>query len=62
MKHTLGELKNLLKDGGKILTVEPKMHVSQTAFDTMIQIAESLGLKALEFPKGAGGRSVVWSA
>jgi len=62
MKHMLGELKNLLKDGGKILTVEPKIHVSQTAFEKMIQIAESLGLEALEFPKGAGGRSVVWSA
>ena len=61
MKHTLGELKNLLKDGGKILTVEPKMHVSQTAFEKMIQIAESLGLKAVEFPKRSGGRSVVWS-
>ena len=57
---TLGELKNLLKDGGKMLVVEPKMHVSQTAFEKMIQIAESVGLKAVEFPKRRGERCVVW--
>ena len=58
---TLQELKKLLKDGGKILAVEPKMHVSQTAFEEMIQIAESVGLKTVEFPKGKGGRSAVWT-
>ena len=58
---TLLELKTLLKDGGKILVVEPKMHVSRTAFENMNQIAASMGLKAVEFPKGKGGRCVVWT-
>jgi ubiquinone/menaquinone biosynthesis C-methylase UbiE len=58
---TLQELKAALKDGGKILVVEPKMHVSRTAFEKMIQIAESVGLKAVDFPKGKGGRCVVWA-
>jgi ubiquinone/menaquinone biosynthesis C-methylase UbiE len=60
--NTLRELKNLLRDGGKILTVEPKMHVTKTAFDKMILIAEGVGLKAIDFPKGKGGRSVVFSS
>jgi len=61
MMNTLQELKNLLKDGGKILVVEPKMHVSRTAFEKMIQIAAGIGLKAVAFPKGKGGRCVVWA-
>lgn len=61
MTKTLQELKSLLKDGGKILVVEPKMHVSQTVFEKMIQIAASVGLKVVEFPKGKGGRCAVWT-
>lgn len=61
MTKTLQELKNLLRDGGKMLVVEPKMHVSHTAFEKMIQIAASVGLEAPEFPRGKGGRSVVWA-
>ena len=61
MAHTLEELKTLLNDGGKILAVEPKMHVSKTGFNRMLDDAEEIGLKALDFPKRAGGRSVVWS-
>lgn len=61
MRNTLQALKNLLKDGGKMLVVEPKMHVSQSMFEKMIQIAAGIGLKTVEFPKGKGGRSVVWA-
>jgi ubiquinone/menaquinone biosynthesis C-methylase UbiE len=61
MKHTLRELKTLLNNGGKILVVEPKMHVSQAGFKAMLDYAEEIGLKAIDFPKRAGGRSVVWS-
>jgi ubiquinone/menaquinone biosynthesis C-methylase UbiE len=62
MTHTLEELKELLKKGGKILAVEPKMHVNKAGFKTMLDRAEEIGLKAIDFPKRAGGRSVVWSA
>jgi hypothetical protein len=41
--------------------VEPKMHVSSTVFEKMIQIAASVGLKVVEFPKGKGGRCAVWT-
>ncbi len=61
MKHTLRELKTLLNKGGKILAVEPKMHVSQAEFKTMLDYAEEIGLKAIDFPKKFGERNVVWS-
>ena len=60
MIHILKELKTLLNNRGKILAVEPKMHVSQAGFKTMLGHAEEIGLKAVDFPKRAGGRSVVW--
>ena len=60
IQHTLGELKTLLKDDGKILAVEPRMHVRKHAFEAMIQAAEGIGLKAIEFPRRKGGRWVVW--
>ncbi len=62
MTHTLKELKTLLNEGGKILAVEPKMHVSKTGFKRMLDRAEEIGLKSIDFPKKTGGRSVVWSA
>jgi len=61
MTHTLEELKALLNEGGNILAVEPKMHVSKAGFQTMLDDAEEIGLKAIDFPKRKGGRSVVWS-
>jgi len=61
VKHTLRELKTLLNRDGKILAVEPKLHVSQAGFKTMLAHAEATGLKTLAFPKKTGGRSVVWS-
>ncbi len=60
IQHTLGELKTLLKDDGKILAVEPRMHVRKDAFEAMIQAAEGIGLKAIEFPRRKGGRWIVW--
>lgn len=61
-KMFLKELKALLKPKGKILVVEPKMHVSQAAFEAMTAEAESVGLRVLDFPKGKGGRSVLFEA
>lgn len=59
-KGFLEETKTLLKDKGKILVVEPKMHVSQELFEEMLTDAENVGLKAVDFPKSLGGRSVLF--
>ena len=61
MTHTLKELKALLNQDGRILAVEPKMHVSKAGFKRMLVRAEEIGLKSIDFPKKTGGRSVVWS-
>jgi len=58
--QTLITFKRLLKQGGKILAVEPKMHVKQPAFEDMIAKAEQIGLKAVDFPKYVSSRSVVF--
>ena len=58
-KDCLEELRCMLKTEGKLLVVEPKMHVSQTAFEKMITDAESVGFKVIGFPKKKGGRSVL---
>ena len=59
-KRFLAELKNMLKARGKLLAVEPKFHVSKTKFETMLMEAEGAGLKAVDFPKGKGGRSALF--
>ena len=59
-KRFLEELKSLLKDKGKILVVEPKMHVSQKLFEEMLRDAEKVGLKAIKIPKSLGNRSVIF--
>jgi len=62
MKQTLKELTHSLNPQGRILAVEPRMHVSRAGFETMLRHAEKTGLKAVDYPKRTGGRSVVWSA
>ena len=56
----LCEMKGLLKEDGSLLIVEPKFHVNQEAFDAMLDDAERAGLKAVEFPKRVGDRSVLF--
>jgi ubiquinone/menaquinone biosynthesis C-methylase UbiE len=58
-KMCLAELRNMLKTNGKLLVVEPRMHVSQVMFDSMVKDAESTGFAVSDFPKGKGGRSVL---
>lgn len=53
------QLRDMLKTNGKLLVVEPKMHVSQTAFRRMIKDAETAGLRVIDRPKKKGGRSVL---
>jgi ubiquinone/menaquinone biosynthesis C-methylase UbiE len=58
----LAELSGMLKAGGKLLAVEPKMHVSKKSFETMLAEAEAVGLKVLDTPKRKGGRSVLFTS
>ena len=60
MQQTLMSFRRLLKENGRILAVEPKMHVKQPAFEEMLSEAEKTGLSAVEFPKFMGSRSVVF--
>jgi ubiquinone/menaquinone biosynthesis C-methylase UbiE len=56
----LAEMRTMLKEMGRLLVVEPKFHVSQKKFESLLKVAEKAGLKALDFPKGKGGRSVLF--
>jgi len=49
-KSFFSELHSNLAAGGKILTAEPKMHVSSEAFQKTLEIAQSVGLRLCEQP------------
>jgi len=53
------ETKAMLKADGKLLVVEPKMHVRQAVFGSMVEDAVRAGLQAVGFPTGKGGRAVL---
>ena len=53
------EIKQLLNSGGRLLVVEPKIHVSRRAFEETLSDAQSVGWKIADFPKGKGGRGVL---
>ncbi len=44
------ELHSLLKDGGKLLLVEPKIHVTKAKFASTLQIAQKAGFTPVESP------------
>lgn len=56
----LEETGRMLKDGGRLLVVEPKMHVSRKVFGQMLEDAAAAGLKTVDFPRRKGGRSVLF--
>jgi ubiquinone/menaquinone biosynthesis C-methylase UbiE len=58
-KRFIEELKEMLAGKGQLLIVEPKMHVSRTAFEEMVSMAGQIGFRLLDFPKGKGGRSML---
>jgi len=55
------EAEAMLKEGGRLLVVEPKMHVSKTAFEAMVKAAEKAGLKAIDFPGKKGGHGALFA-
>jgi len=50
----------MLKDGGRMLVVEPRMHVNKAMFGETLEEGEKAGLKVDGFPKHKGGRSVLF--
>jgi ubiquinone/menaquinone biosynthesis C-methylase UbiE len=53
------EARSMLTAGGRLLVVEPKMHVSQASFESMVAGAARAGLKPVDHPAGKGGRAVL---
>jgi ubiquinone/menaquinone biosynthesis C-methylase UbiE len=53
------ELKSIIKPEGKIFIVEPKFHVTKSAFDNMLSIIHDVGFKVVETPKVAISRAVI---
>jgi len=56
----LKEAKSILNKGGKLLVVEPKMHLSRAAFKAMLEDGKKAGLKAVDFPLKKGGHTVLF--
>jgi ubiquinone/menaquinone biosynthesis C-methylase UbiE len=53
------EIRSILAPGGKLLVVEPKMHVSRSAFEDMTAKAVDAGMQITGNPSGKGGRAVL---
>jgi ubiquinone/menaquinone biosynthesis C-methylase UbiE len=45
------DLKSILKPGGKLFIIEPKMHVTRTEFEKMSGVILQTGFKIIERPK-----------
>ncbi|MFZ0283152.1 MAG: class I SAM-dependent methyltransferase [Bacteroidales bacterium] len=56
------ELKSVLNPGGKVMIVEPKIHVTGRSFKKMIDRLESAGLEIIKWPKVRLSRTVLLSA
>ena len=61
-KRLFVELKELLSPGGRIMVIEPNIHVTAREFTEMITHIESAGLKIIERPKVALSRSLLLGA
>jgi len=60
-RRFLAEGFSLLKPSGKLLIVEPKLHVSAAAFHETVQVAKSIGFKELGKLSIALSRSILLS-
>jgi hypothetical protein len=47
----LNEVATLIKPQGRVLIVEPKLHVSESSFEETVEIALSTGLLLISRPK-----------
>jgi len=55
------ELKSLIKPGGKIFIIEPRIHVTEKSFRNMISLLQSEGLEIIERPRVCISRAVLLS-
>ena len=55
----LGEIRDCLKGGGKLLLAEPPIHVSSRMFANEVAIAEEVGFRMVERPRVRWCRAVV---
>jgi len=55
----VAEVFSLLRPGGRFFVAEPKMHVSRTLFETMVQEAREDGFKVVHKPRVLLSRAVV---
>lgn len=55
----LSEVKTLLSHGGRLLIVEPPIHVSAAKFREITEAALRVGFKIIDTPKGKGGKSIL---
>jgi ubiquinone/menaquinone biosynthesis C-methylase UbiE len=58
----IGEMKSLLNPGGKILIVEPVIHVTKKSFNNMIVRLESAGFKIIDRPEITFSRGILVEA
>jgi len=55
----LGEARGVLRDGGRLLLVEPRGHVGAEAFERTVGLAATAGLRPLARPRVAFSRAVL---
>jgi ubiquinone/menaquinone biosynthesis C-methylase UbiE len=55
----LNEVFQMVRSGGRLLVVEPRFHVGQSAFEEMCQVARNAGWAIEDQPKGKGGCSLL---
>jgi ubiquinone/menaquinone biosynthesis C-methylase UbiE len=55
----LGEIYSLLKPGGRLLVVEPKMHINQASFAETLKVAAAAGFTTLGERKVAISRAML---
>ena len=58
-KQLFSELKSLLKPNGQIFIIEPKFHVSKKSFESMTNMATTLGFEIESSPKVFFSRAIV---
>ncbi|NJD53833.1 MAG: class I SAM-dependent methyltransferase [Candidatus Methanoperedens sp.] len=58
-KKFFEEIKSILKPNGKVLIVEPPLHVSKTAFEEAIRKAREAGFTSVKGPKVFLGKTVI---
>ncbi|VVB64251.1 tRNA (adenine(57)-N(1)/adenine(58)-N(1))-methyltransferase TrmI [uncultured archaeon] len=55
----LSEVATLVKPLGRVLIVEPKLHVSKSSFEETVEVAQSTGLRLISRPKVLFSRTVL---